>query len=89
MTAAHREASVVACPDCEAPAGTKCRWPDGKPRRIPCNNRMRAAERYDGAAPPGSANPDGFDRQAVTQLDSEPPQRDITEPLHPQEDTDA
>lgn len=43
---------------------------------------MRAAERYDGASPPESANPAGFDRQTVTQLDSELSQRDITEPLH-------
>ncbi|NIL77651.1 hypothetical protein [Rhodococcus sp. B10] len=76
MTAAHNDAGIVACPDCHAPVRSRCVWPDGRERRTPCLNRLRAADRYDGAVSVGSG---------LTDLD-EPEQRDITEPLHPQED---
>lgn len=89
MTAARREAEVVPCEDCEVPAGYPCVWLTGHPKKVPCLTRMKAAERYDGADPPEGANPTGFVRDGLTQLDSELSQRDITEPLHPQEDSDA
>lgn len=52
-------------------------------------NRMRAAERYDGASAVGGANTGSFVADGLTQLDGDTNQRDITEPLHPQEDSDA
>lgn len=87
MTSAHREASIVACPDCRAAVGDRCVWPDGVVRRIPCMNRMRAAERYDGASAVGGAGSGSFVADGLTQLDGDTNQRDITEPLHPQENS--
>lgn len=85
MTSAHREASVVACPDCRVGVGERCCWPDGVLRRIPCVNRMRAAEAFDGASVVAGAGTGSFVADGLTQLDNDTTQRDITEPLHPQE----
>ncbi|WP_441344165.1 MULTISPECIES: zinc finger domain-containing protein [unclassified Rhodococcus (in: high G+C Gram-positive bacteria)] len=85
MTAARRDAEIVPCPTCHASARTPCVWSTGERRRLPCLARMKAAERYDATDRHSDTEMGSFVSDGLTQLDSDVSERDITEPLHPQE----
>lgn len=41
VPAAYKLANLDAdCPNCDAPAGNRCRHPDGRDRRVPCLRRI-------------------------------------------------
>nr|EJJ01014.1 hypothetical protein JVH1_1640 [Rhodococcus sp. JVH1] len=78
MTAAYASALRIPCPDCGAPEGVKCTLThNGKTivRHCPCLARVKASPAtHTGPAP-------------ETAAETARVQRDITEPLHPNEES--